>query len=114
MIKTRVIEDDVIDVTEKKPDITALINDRKNARTLVERNAIDDKITLIASTMTLVEFRKLYKDAGFKLSSKYTPHQGNRERLRRLARIYHSHPHDCPCKSCEMMDGMLKSRGRME
>lgn len=46
--------------------------------------------------------------------NKYTPHQGSRERFRRLARIYHSHPHDCPCKSCEMMDGMLKSRGMME
>lgn len=46
--------------------------------------------------------------------NKYIPHQGSKERLRRLARIYHSHPHDCPCKSCEMMDGMLKSRGMME
>jgi len=46
--------------------------------------------------------------------NKYIPHQGSRERLRRLARIYHSHPHDCPCKSCELMDGMLKSRGLME
>lgn len=42
--------------------------------------------------------------------NKYIPHQGNREKLRRLERIYRSHPHDCSCKSCELMDTLLKSR----
>ena len=46
--------------------------------------------------------------------NKYIPHQGNRERMRRLAKIYQSHPHDCPCKSCELMDAILKSKGIME
>lgn len=47
-------------------------------------------------------------------NSKYLPHQGNREKMRRLERIYHAHPHDCPCKSCELMDAILKSKGIME
>lgn len=47
-------------------------------------------------------------------NNKYNPHQGNREKLRRLERIYRSHPFDCPCKSCELMDAILKSKGIME
>lgn len=116
MIKTRLIDEDDTDVTAPsiETQLIKLFNARKNARTRVERDSIDNQITAKAANLDLMEFRKIYKNTGFKLSSKYTPHQGNKERLRRLAKIYQSHPHDCPCKSCEMMDGVLKSRGIME
>lgn len=116
MIKTRLVDDEHIDETEPSVEnqLIQLFHARKNARTRVERDSIDNEITAKAINIPLPKFREIFKNAGFKLNSKYTPHQGNRERLRRLARIYHSHPHDCPCKSCEMMDGMLKSRGMME
>lgn len=116
MIKTRLIDEDDTDVTAPSIEnqLIELFNARKNARTRVERDSIDNQITARAAGLDLMKFREIYKNAGFKLASKYTPHQGNRERFRRLAKIYHAHPHDCPCKSCEMMDGILKSKGIME
>ena len=42
--------------------------------------------------------------------NKYQPHQGNKERLRRLMKIYEKHPMDCPCKSCELVDIIVKER----
>lgn len=116
MIKTRLIDEDDTDVTAPsiETQLIELFNARKNARTRVERDSIDNQITARAAGLDLMKFREIYKNAGFKLASKYTPHQGNRERMRRLERIYRSHPHDCPCKSCELMDGILKSKGIME
>jgi len=92
MIKTRLIEDEnrmrAVNVPHLLPDNEVQIRENQEA----SRRAFNIP----------------------KRINKYTPHQGSRERFRRLARIYHSHPFDCPCKSCEMMDGILKSKGIME
>lgn len=42
--------------------------------------------------------------------NKYNPHQGNRERLKRLSKIYKSHPFDCNCDSCNLFDAVMASR----
>lgn len=107
MIKTIVTEHN------KEHEIIRLIQARKDYN-LPNHAEIEQRLLELTEGMPREEFRKLVKKAGFNLGSKYTPHQGSRERLRRLARIYHSHPHDCLCKSCEIMDGILKSRGMME
>lgn len=34
--------------------------------------------------------------------NKYTPHQGNNEKWRRLKKLIRNHPVDCHCESCEL------------
>jgi hypothetical protein len=89
---------------------TRLVDDENGMRAVdVPHLIVDDEVKMCENQEAARRAFNIPKRV-----NKYTPHQGSRERFRRLARIYHSHPFDCLCKSCELMDAILKEKGIIE